>query len=97
MPLMKCRKRKSPNLFRRIRNNQSILKGNTVMEPKSRLVYIILAIFLGGFGVHNFYAGYTKNAVIQLLLTLLLGWTVWSWCGSSSTLSKSRMTLPASR
>ena len=45
------------------------------MEPKSRLVYIILALFLGGFGVHNFYAGYTRNAVIQLLLTLLLGWT----------------------
>ena len=45
------------------------------MEPKSRLVYIILALFLGGFGVHNFYAGYTRNAVIQLLLTLFLGWT----------------------
>ena len=45
------------------------------MQPKSRLAYILLAIFLGGLGVHNFYAGYTKKAVIQLLLTLLLGWT----------------------
>lgn len=45
------------------------------MQPKSRLAYILLAIFLGGFGVHNFYAGYTQKAVIQLLLTLLLGWT----------------------
>ena len=45
------------------------------MQPKSRLAYILLAIFLGGFGVHNFYAGYTKKAVIQLLLTVLLGWT----------------------
>ena len=45
------------------------------MQPKSRLAYILLAIFLGGFGVHNFYAGYTKKAVIQLLLTILLGWT----------------------
>ncbi len=45
------------------------------MQPKSRLAYILLALFLGGFGVHNFYAGYTKKAVIQLLLTVLLGWT----------------------
>ena len=45
------------------------------MQPKSRLAYILLAIFLGGFGIHNFYAGYTKKAVIQLLLTVLLGWT----------------------
>ena len=45
------------------------------MQPKSRLAYILLALFLGGFGIHNFYAGYTQKAVIQLLLTLLLGWT----------------------
>lgn len=45
------------------------------MQPKSRLAYILLAIFLGGFGVHNFYAGFTKKAVIQLLLTVFLAWT----------------------
>ena len=45
------------------------------MQQKSRLAYILLAIFLGGFGVHNFYAGYTQKAVIQLLLTILRGWT----------------------
>lgn len=38
---------------------------------KSRLAYILLAIFLGVFGVHNFYAGYTKKAVTQLLITVL--------------------------
>lgn len=45
------------------------------LPPKSRLAYILLAFFLGGFGVHNFYAGYTKKAVWQLLLMILLGWT----------------------
>ena len=39
-------------------------------QPKSRLVYILLALFLGYLGVHNFYAGYTKKAVIQLLISL---------------------------
>lgn len=31
----------------------------------------LLAIFLGYLGVHNFYLGYTKKAVIQLLVSLL--------------------------
>lgn len=34
-------------------------------EPKSKLVAGLLGIFLGGFGVHNFYLGYTKKAIIQ--------------------------------
>jgi TM2 domain-containing membrane protein YozV len=53
--------------------------------PKSRLAYILLALFLGGLGIHNFYAGYSGKGVAQLLLTLLLFWTivvpigVWIW------------------
>jgi len=53
--------------------------------PKNRLAYILLALFLGGLGIHNFYAGYTSKGVAQLLLTLLLFWTilvpiaVWIW------------------
>ena len=39
--------------------------------PKSRLAYILLAIFLGSLGIHSFYAGYTKTGLVQLLLTLL--------------------------
>lgn len=45
-----------------------------VTMPKSRGVYIILGLFLGFFGIHNFYAGYNGRAVCQLLLTLLTGW-----------------------
>lgn len=54
-------------------------------EPaKSRVVYILLALFLGGLGIHNFYAGYTTKGVIQLLISLLslgfLSLIVWIWC-----------------
>lgn len=42
---------------------------------KSKLTALLLAIFLGGLGIHNFYLGYTKKAVIQLLISLLLCWT----------------------
>jgi TM2 domain-containing membrane protein YozV len=41
---------------------------------KQRIVYIILALFLGGLGIHNFYAGYTGKAISQLLVVLLTGW-----------------------
>lgn len=39
-------------------------------ECKSGIAYALLAWFLGVFGAHNFYAGYTKRAIVQLLLTL---------------------------
>jgi TM2 domain-containing membrane protein YozV len=37
---------------------------------KSRVAYVLLAVFLGAFGGHNFYAGYAKKGTIQLCLTL---------------------------
>lgn len=37
---------------------------------KDRVAFVLFAIFLGSFGVHNFYAGYTKRAVIQCCLTV---------------------------
>lgn len=48
----------------------------TVMEisRKNRTTYVVLALFLGCFGVHNFYAGYTGKGIAQLLITLLIGW-----------------------
>lgn len=52
-----------------------------VGQPKSRLVYILLAIFLGSLGIHNFYAGYTTIAVIQLIVSLAGGACT---CGVSS-------------
>jgi hypothetical protein len=41
-------------------------------QPKSKVVAGLLGIFLGGLGIHRFYLGYTKVAVIQLVLTLVL-------------------------
>jgi TM2 domain-containing membrane protein YozV len=40
-------------------------------RSKSRQVYVLLGVFLGIFGVHNFYAGYIQRAVSQLCLTVL--------------------------
>lgn len=43
----------------------------TANDQKSKITGGILGIFLGVFGVHNFYLGYTGKAVAQLLITLL--------------------------
>lgn len=40
--------------------------------PKQWVLAMVLAFFLGGFGVHNFYLGYTTRGIIQLLLTITL-------------------------
>lgn len=38
-------------------------------EGKSKLTAGLLGIFLGAFGVHNFYLGYTTKAVIQVCVS----------------------------
>ena len=62
--------------------------NQAIVQPpgaKSRLAYILLGVFLGGLGIHNFYAGHTGKAIAQLLITLLIGWlivpliAVWIW------------------
>ena len=38
--------------------------------PKQWMVALLLGFFLGGFGIHNFYLGYTTRGIIQLVLTI---------------------------
>lgn len=40
-------------------------------QSKSKIAAGLLGIFLGVFGVHNFYLGYTGKAVAQLLISVL--------------------------
>lgn len=49
-------------------NSRSYYAGN---EQKSKIAAGLLGIFLGAFGVHNFYLGYTGKAVAQVLITVL--------------------------
>ncbi|MDO4927147.1 MAG: NINE protein [Turicibacter sp.] len=42
-------------------------------EPKSKIAAGLLGVFLGVFGVHRFYLGYTTIGVIQLVLSVVLG------------------------
>ena len=52
-----------------------------VRAPKARIAFIMLGIFLGALGAHNFYAGYVKRGILQLCLSVAtLGYgAVVSW------------------
>ena len=41
-----------------------------VVSASSRMTYVLLGFFLGGFGIHNFYAGYAGRGIAQLFMTL---------------------------
>ncbi len=53
------------------------------VNGKSKITAGILGIFLGCYGVHNFYLGYNGKAIAQLLITLLslflLSWVSAIW------------------
>ena len=52
-------------------------------QPKGRTAFVLLGIFLGALGIHNFYAGYQGKAIAQLLISLLsfgfLSPVSWVW------------------
>ena len=49
-------------------------------EQKSKLVAVLLAFFVGGFGIHDFYLGYSKNGIIKIVLTVCtgVGGSIWA-------------------
>lgn len=47
-----------------------------VRQAKTRFIYVLLGLFFGLFGVHNFYAGYSGRAFAQLLITVFLFWLI---------------------
>ena len=50
---------------------------NPTGTGKSRVAAGVLGILLGGLGIHNFYLGYTKRGVAQLLITLFYPYKVY--------------------
>jgi TM2 domain-containing membrane protein YozV len=51
------------------------LAGTSASGSKSKIAAGLLAIFLGGLGIHKFYLGYTGPGLVYLL-TNTVGWIV---------------------
>jgi TM2 domain-containing membrane protein YozV len=43
-------------------------------SDKGRTAYVILGLFLGVLGIHNFYSGHWPFGVIKLVILVVLGW-----------------------
>lgn len=61
----------APNTLQSHTQDRQVIKA-----AKSRGVYIILALFLGLLGIHNFYAGRFLRGALQFIVTAALGWFV---------------------
>ena len=49
------------------------------ISSKSRRAAVLLALFLGIFGVHRFYIGKTRTAIVMLILSILYLVTIRFW------------------
>lgn len=54
---------------------------NETKSYRSKLVALLLLVFLGGVGAHNFYLGRKDVALTQLILTLVGMLTIWIFIG----------------
>lgn len=65
--------------------NQPIPNKGDQNTPKSKTTFILLGIFLGSLGVHDFYAGYNGKGTAHLLISVLSVFTlaiasqIWAW------------------
>ena len=63
----------------------ALMASPSTTPPRSRVAYILIGVFFGTLGVHNFYVGRIYRGLGQLLTTLLAGWlvlpllAVWIW------------------
>lgn len=62
---------------------RGVYTGEGPIELKNKWCFILLGIFLGAFGIHNFYTGYVGRGIVKLIVTILsglmLGWASWIW------------------
>lgn len=59
------------NNYQQPNYQQTYQQPQTAPSEKSRVAAGLLGIFLGSLGIHKFYLGYKKPALIMLLVSLL--------------------------
>ncbi len=62
-------------LDEKIRAERVLQAAQHARPLRSRAIYVLVALFLGGLaGIHNFYARRYLQGIIQLVILLVLGW-----------------------
>ena len=49
--------------------NQNFQNPSPIYQENKKILAGVLAIMLGGFGIHKFILGYTKEGVLQILMS----------------------------
>ena len=49
--------------------NQNFQNPSPIYQENKKILAGVLAIMLGGFGVHKFILGYTKEGILQILMS----------------------------
>lgn len=93
-----CGGKTDPRIGYCMRCGVSLAQFAPMSQRKSKVAAGLFGIFLGCFGIHNFYLGYIGKGIAQLLITFLscglLSWVTLIWsliegililCGSIST------------
>ena len=57
--------------YQQFNTNNQQNQFNNGSQLKSKLAAGLFGIFLGGWGVHNFYLGFTTKGIIQIVVTLV--------------------------
>ncbi len=51
----------------------AVKKAGSDLAGKDKLTMILICLFLGGFGIHNFMMGETKKGIVKIVATFLCG------------------------
>ncbi len=69
---MQCPKCGCPSQLAKTHTSNISLTFANLGERKSRLIYILLGIFFGTIGIHNFYSGNAGRGIAKIILTCLI-------------------------
>ena len=68
-----CGKEVAPNADVCMNCGVAIKKANKNLNGQDKIVLIIVALIVGGLGIHNFMMGETKKGVFRIIMSLLCG------------------------
>ncbi|MBS7297715.1 MAG: zinc-ribbon domain-containing protein [Eubacteriales bacterium] len=68
-----CGKEITPNAEVCMNCGVSAKKSKEYLNGQDKIVLILVCIFLGGFGIHNFIMGETKRGIFRIIMSFFCG------------------------
>ncbi|OJG70784.1 hypothetical protein RV11_GL000846 [Enterococcus phoeniculicola] len=78
----------SINIVNEQTNNQTQYAGYMGGKVVNKWIYFLLAFFLGGFGIHKFYSGFTGKGILYIIFSWTFIPSLIAFCTCIATLLK---------